>query len=258
MNTPSVNQNILESKRIAQFLASLPDERLLLLTKTTDQRQYWLSTRSVWRMVARAWWARVRGEDDPLRSLVQSKELCQNDYNRVWQLVECHQRLWALVQFTEPFVRDEFERLKLPYTFSSSYDLFICIVQEQVNAEFAYCLHSYKEFSAKKEISQYRELASCIRDGFPSPQTAQTPIPASFSNKIEPVFWSLFLMFIAHQKASKSKHRALRKALESYEASIADLFELEASYARRTGSFAWINGEKRKGSRYGGTYEENP
>lgn len=200
----------------------------------------------------------MNGEDDPLRPLVQSRELHQNDYNRIWQLVECYERLWALTQFTEPFIKEEFERLKLPYIFSSSYDLFLCVVQEQVNGEFSLCLSSYREFSAKKRIRKYGELASRIREGFPIPQTKPTPAPTNLINSTKHIFWSLLLLSVARQKASKSKHRALRKALQSYDASIADLLELEASYARRTGSFAWVDGERLKGSDKGGFYQQSP
>ncbi len=254
---PSAKQNLLESRRITRLLASLPDKHLLLLTKTNEQIRHWLVNRLMYTMVACAWWARMNGEDDPLRPLVRSKELRQNDYNRIWQLVECYERLWAVAQFTEPFIKEEFERLKLPYIFSSSYDLFLCVVQEQVNGEFSLCLSSYRVFSVKKRVRKYGELASRIRDGFPIPQTEPTPAPVDFINRTKHIFWSLLLLSVARQKAGNSKHRALRKALQSYDSSMADLFELEASYARRTGSFAWDDGERLKGSK-DGTYKKSP
>lgn len=253
----------MNSKRIAALLVSLPDEALLLLTKTRDQIEHWMSHRIVYTLVGCAWWARIQGKDDPLRPLVESKRLHQNDYNRIWQLVECYESLWALVQLTEPFLKATFKQAKLPYIFSSSYDLFICILQEQVNGEFSLCLTDYRIFSAEEKSKKLRELAHRIHEELPL-LLQKEPHPTLLGKEavlpaksIKQLFWSQLLLSVAYKKAN-GRNKALTSALRSYCMNIAGLFGLEASFYRRTGSFTWHEGERFKGSRYGGKYEKSP
>jgi hypothetical protein len=251
----------LESKKISRFLKSLPQEYLLLLVKTSDQITQWCLHRLMHELVARAWSARFAGEDDPLNQYVESGELSQNDYDRVWQLVECYQRLWAVVQLSEPYVKKVFEQAKLPYIFGSSFELFACVVQEQVNGEFSLCLTSYREFSAKKQGKEFRDLAQRIHKGELNcipPQVKTEPdekLKVTLQSKIKQFFWFFLVFGIARQKMTRN--RALRNALKGYDASMAHLFELETTAYRYQGSHAWVNGELRKGSSKG-IYEKSP
>lgn len=243
-------------KRITRLLTALPDTTLLLLVKTSDQIYHWCLHRLTFMLVSEAWRARFTGKDDPLRQYVKSGELCRNDYERIWGLVECYERLWALVQYTEPCVKELFEQAKHPYPFGCAYELFASIVREQANREFSFCLTPYEECSAKKDEKQYRQLAHHINEGGldkePEKASNDGKIPR---DKLRQLLWFSLLLAIADNKAAKNHN--IKNALRRYWASVADLFELEASYSRRTGSFAWIDGEKVKGSK-SGIYQKSP
>jgi hypothetical protein len=245
----------IESKRIAYLLASLPEEGLLLLAKTTDQIHYWLTDRLANTLAAIAWIARQQLQPDPLQPLLKSGQLSRNDYNRIWSLVDYYQRLWALVQLTEPFIRELFEKANFPWPHQEPCDLFACIVKELANEEFSCCLVTYKESSATNNEKECRQLAKFL-NGKPLSKElerkAERPIDRA---KLAKRIWATLLLAIAQKNATRN-NRALKHALEDFHVALARLFEYEATYHRIHGSYAWKDGKKIKGSR-GGSYK-NP
>lgn len=247
----------LSSKQIAQLLSAVPEGRLLLLTKTLDQFHHWLMHRFTYTAVAAAWIAEREDQDDPIEPLLESGELCQNDYNRIRRLVDYYQRLWTLVYRVEPFIRKELaEKLtkaKLQYPFQDRHELFACIVREQTNNEFSLCF-DYKEYSAKKNEKQCRQLASFL-DGKPLTKQQERNLLESLTEaKLKKHVWSLLLLGVAQKKATR-RHIHIKDALTDFYAALARLFEDEATHFRIQGSYRWREGRKEKGTRYGGGYE---
>jgi hypothetical protein len=250
--------NFLSSKQIAQLLSAVPEERLLLLTKTIDQLHCWLMHRFTYTAVAAAWITDREGQDDPIESLLKSGELCQNDYNRIWRLVDYYQRLWTLVCRVEPFIRKELtEKLtkaKLQYPFQDRYELFVYIVREQTHGEFSLCLETYREVSAGKNEKQFRQLASFL-DGKPlTKQQERNLLEPITEAKVKKHAWSLLLLGVAQKNATQRRTK-IKDALTDFYAALARLFEDEATHFRIQGSYRWNQGIRQKGTRYGGGYE---
>jgi hypothetical protein len=236
------------SKRIAKLFAALPEERLLLLTKTTDQLRNWLMYRFTYTAVAAAWIADREGQGDQIEPLLKSVGLCQNNRNRIWRLADYYQRLWTLVCRVEPFIRKELTKAKLQYPFQDHFELFVCIVREQTRNEFSICLETYREVSAGKNEKQCRQLASFL-DGKPLTKQQERNLPGSFTEaKVKKHVWSLLLLSVAQQKATR-QHIHIKDALTDFYAVQARLLEDEATHFRIQGSYAWIDGKKVKGSR---------
>jgi hypothetical protein len=240
--------DLLSSNQIARLLAALPEKRLLLLTKTIDQLHYWLLNRFMYTGVAAAWIARREGQDDPIEPFLESGELCQNDYNRIWRLVDYYERLWVLVYRVEPFIREELTKAKAQYPFQHPYELFVCILREQTSNEFSYCLSSYQEFSGTKREKQYRQLAKFL-DGEPLTKQQERNLRMSLTElKLKQHIWSLLLLTVAQKKATR-RRILIKDALEDFYRGLARLFEDEATHCRIQGSYAWFEGSKVKGSR---------
>jgi hypothetical protein len=250
--TPEVD--LLTSKQIARLLANLPDKHLLLLTQTIDQFHLWLLHRFTYTAVAAVWVAQREGQDDPIKPFLESGQLCENDYNRIWGLVDYYQRLWELVYRVEPFVREELTKAKVHYPFQHPYELFVCILREQTSNEFSYCLSSYQEFSGTKQEKRYRQLAKFL-DGEPLTKQQEKSLHVSPTEaKVKKHIWSMLLLAIAQQKATQ-RRAPIKNALKGFYAALAQVFEYEATHCRIQGSYAWFDGEKVKGSRKG-TYQK--
>jgi hypothetical protein len=254
--TPEVD--LLTSKQIARLLANLPEKELLLLTKTIDQFHLWLLHRFTYTAVAAVWVAQRESQGgDPIKPLLESGQLCENDYNRIWGLVDYYQRLWELVYRVEPFVREELTKAKVHYPFQHPYELFVCILREQTSNEFSYCLSSYQEFSGTKREKGYRQLAKFL-DGEPlTKQQEKSLHVAPTEAKVKKHIWSMLLLAIAQQKATR-RRAPIKNALKGFYAALAQLFEYEATHCRIQGSYRWNDGAREEGSRYGGKYESKP
>lgn len=255
------NLEFLPSKQIAALLNSLPSPELLLLIKSIDQIHCFSRLGGFCQLVAAAWIAQQNFQPDPLEALRKAGYLSQNDYNRISRHVTYYQRLWVLVQLTEPFIRLELEQpLKqagIPYFFQHPYELFTCIVQEQINNEFSVCLKPYHEFSASKHQKKYKRLARLLEgESLPEEElrgVLLTPTP----ERLKRHAWSTFLIAVARKRATRNRV-ILQDALEDFFTAAARIFEVEGTHTRKGGSFAWIDGERVKGSKNGTYKPKNP
>ncbi|MEG3879312.1 hypothetical protein QT972_18325 [Microcoleus sp. herbarium7] len=252
--TPEPELESLSSKQIRQLLTNLPEERLLQLTKTIDQLYFWLLHRFIYTGVAAAWIAKREGQDDPIRAFLDSGELCQNDYNRIWRLVDYYERLWTLVYRVEPFVKETLTKTDVQYPFENSYDLFVCILREQTSNEFSYCLSPYSEFSGTKSEKEYRQLVKLLDKEPLSKQQIKNLQVSPTEARLKKHKWSMLLLAIAYTKVTR-RRSLVKDALEDFNTAVARLFEDEATHCRIQGSYAWIDGDKVKGSR-ASTYQK--
>ncbi len=241
----SKKANIAWARKIASFLPHLPDQYLLKLAKTRNQFHAFFAMRYKQTLLTWAWTARFTGKGDPLQPLLKSGDIDSDTYDRVWLTVDFLEQLWGLVQLAEPFVKSEFERLKLSYPFTSAFELFMRIVWEQTNANFSVCLKPYHEVSASKYGKAYRLTAKGCREGL-NPIEYQRQ--QALLNQHQPSEWLRIVIAICHQKATKRK-RTLKSKLEIFYLALANLCDKEANVRRKTGSFAWKNGEIVTGAR---------
>lgn len=232
-------------RKIACWLAYLPDENLLRLVETTEQLRMFFAVRYIQNLVTWAWTARFTGSCDPLQPLLKSKEIDSDTYDRVWLSVDFLEQLWGLVQLAEPYVKSECERLKFDYPFASAFDLFMRIVWEQTNAKFSICLKPYHEISADKYEKAYRLTAKSCREGL---NLIEYQRQQGLLNQHQQNKWMRIVIAICHQKATKRK-RALKSKLEIFYLALANLCDKEATVRRKAGSYAWQNGEILTGSR---------
>lgn len=259
MKSTQTSLSFLSSERILGLLTALPESRLLSLIQTSDQLQEWLTSRFTYTCVAAAWITRQELQDDPIEPFLKSGKLSQNDYNRIWRLVDYYQRLWVLVQRTEPFMRKKLKQANAEYPFDTTFELFVCIVAEQTNNQFSYCLESYRECSGTKDAKEYRHLAKYMETKTLSKYLERT-MRGHISLKLAKVrknIWSLLLFCVAQENATKSR-RLLNDALQDVYTALARLFEAEATHHRIQGSFAWFKGEKVKGSKTSAYHQPKP
>lgn len=238
-----VSKNL--AKKIAYWLAFLPDSSLLTLVKTREQLRTFFGVRYMQTLASSAWTARFTGKNDPLQPLLKSGEIDSDTYDRVWLWVDFLEQLWGLIQLAEPYVKAEFEHLKFDYPFASAFELFMRIVWEQTNAKFSVCLKPYHEVSASKYEKAYRLTAKGCREGL---NRLEHTRQQACLNQHQPNEWMRIVLAICHQKATK-RRRALKSKLETFNLALANLCDKEATVRRKAGSYAWQNGEILTGSR---------
>jgi hypothetical protein len=227
---------------IAEVLMRQPNLRWLEKITTTDQKQYWISVNKRFHRIALCWTARSTFKDDPLKPDLDAGRISRSEYNLVWRSVAFFERLWALCQHTEPFIREISKQAKTEDPFDGAVGLFIAVLEEAVDSSFAECFTPYVELSRGKEekylrlivkscegIQLTKEQAKFIRG-----RTPKTPVTE-------------FLLDTA-KKAAKNE-LIIKDALEDYHTATGRLCKCFATEWHNKGSFAWIRGHLVKGSK---------
>jgi hypothetical protein len=261
--------NFLSPEEIGELLAGLPEERLLLLTYSYDQRRHWVEFQITYTLVAEVWIAYRENLDDPIRHLLESGEISKNDHERIWALADFFESLRVLVYWSEPLIREEFSKNNYEYPFKNRTELLADIVREYTSFEFSLCL-SYRERPRRKEEKSYRYLANYCRGEAlseeqrrvigmsPSDRKAARVFNKAFSDKLlyrvkaSKIPLSLLLITVAHREATRNNR--LNKAWANYWEAAATLLGLEATHRRTQGSYAWIDGHRVQASK-DGTYQ---
>jgi hypothetical protein len=228
---------------IPLLLASQPDADWAEKLETPDQHTYYAMFSRQFYWIARCWVSRKAFQDDPLRPLLKAGRISRNEYNIIWRSEVMFERLWALCQHTEPFVREVFEQAKVEYTFNAVV-LFGQVVKELADSEFALCLQPYVERSRMKQEKSLRLQAKAYA-GQQLTKPQQKFIHNEQKQKQETPLVSLVLG-VARKTAKKEL--IIRDALEDYQTACARLLKCQATEWHNLGSHAWVNGQLIKGS----------
>ena len=244
--------NDTQELEMALFLAELPPVHLLALIETIDQLQHWKQDREFNGYISECWAARLNERDDPLWPRLKSGELDRNFYNQIWLTVDYYQRLWELIQCSFHHIRPELTRLGLGDYPSSAYDLFWCVIFENINKQFRTCLEPYREFSAKKMVQEH-QLLKKAREGKATKIERQRAALLK-ERKLQNLL--LFIVVSICKKKARERERVVKAKLEDFYTALSRLCDAEATRRRNLGSFAWKNGKLIRGSKPGGTYSE--
>lgn len=226
-------------------LASQPNIDWAKKLKTPDQFLYWAEYSRRFHWTARCWISRNTFQDDPLRPLLKAGRISRNEYNIIWSLEVVFERLWALCQHTEPFVREVFEQqAKVEYLFADAVSLFEQVVKELVDSEFTLCLQPYVECSRMKREKSLRLQAKAYA-GKQLTKPQQKVIDSQQNQKQGTPLANLVLR-VARKTAKKEL--IIRYALEDYQTAVERLLKCFATEWHNLGSHAWVNGQLIKGS----------
>jgi hypothetical protein len=222
---------------IPMVLASQPSTDWLDKLKTSDQVDYWLQTYRSFYWIAKCWISRNAFQDDPLRPLLKEGRISRNQYNVIWSAETMLERLWALCQYVEPFVRERFEQANAEYPFTDAFSLFTEIAFEMVDSEFASCLKPYVNFSRttiEKGLRYEAKAYTGERLKVPQARIAM----ARYQGKKTPL--TSLVLRIARKTAKKEF--IIESALEDYETACARLLKCLATQVHNQGGYRWING----------------
>lgn len=154
------------------------------------------------------------------------------------------ERLWALCQHVEPFVRETFEQAKVEYPFANAVSLFAQVVQEMVDSEFALCFERYVEHSRTKREKALRLQAKAYAgERLKAPK--KMIIKAQNQGRETPL--GDLVLRIARKTAKEEL--IIGFALEDFNTACARLLKCFATEVHNLGGYKWIDGHVVKESK---------
>jgi hypothetical protein len=276
-----------ESEKIAEFIASLPSDRLLEQCQTPQQQAEWHNSRTNQQMIADGWRAKfIENFSDPIADALEQGKISQpkhdlinsrvNLYREQWQLIKIahpHVQAWhqAIYQKTQnhpkcfqvlPFWHKLFSPgFKTPYPFASAYSLFSKTLEEEVNAPIEWSLEPYYAVPVKK----WRTATGLLKEQFENlnedgSYPEQKPATgAKLKNQIvydKVTFsWLGFTLFVCQFVTLKNP--AIRQQYIAFNRTLAEYYKTGIRASRSVRGFAWHKGEQVPTTQHGGTYRKS-
>lgn len=236
------NSALAETKLIGKSRATLPCESLSQIAITPDLQRVFNNHKSVMALVSRCWKSRISGEDDPLLPMVIAGEMDRVHYQGFWLYTNKLWALWMLVQQCEPFVRRKAYRQKHNYPFTSARELFLHLIESEIEEEFLERL-DYKEVSQKKVRDHARLSVKLIEAELPPEEYALwkrlgNNLRKNSQVKKNGVHWRSFCLIVFDERAKTDL--LIASELEHLTEALKALYALHYTASRKRYSQTWI------------------
>ena len=230
------------------YVAQYPCERCLLpQLSTTEQFSLFLRWRTAQDYIARCWAARVLGSEDPLYSEMKAKAISRDFYDWAHLKVSYFEALWVLCQLLSPRMAEDLLELghtELSYA-TTALQLFRGILIESVNWSIELSC-GYVQIPGRKIDTALKLQAKSIKKGLTKKEALRLQrLLTEHGHKT--VSLELLILMMARYCDSK----VVTAQFGHFMLATANLYEKEATMARKSGSWGWDNGVKLTGTENG-------
>ncbi len=235
---------------------------LLKEAKTSDQKEYGKSLQRTYDLVFICWMSKLQNK--PLPWEPSPKQFLEPGWysDLTWEKVKTLQKLWKLLEFGEPYIRNKCLTSGQSYPFPDVFHLFAHIVVKEVKNDFGVCLKDYHVVSRMKIIEHSDLAIDLLSQKKLKPQKMKWLEKYHSQHYSNP--WQEFSFFTLWYIASEDQeNRELKKRLDNYLEAIKEYYKVERAGWKRTrsskriakmNSSNWEKGIEKTGDRYGGTY----
>jgi len=230
------------------YVAQYPCERCLLpQLSTTEQFSLFLRWRTAQDYIARCWAARVLGSEDPLYSEMKAKVISRDFYDWAHLKVSYFEALWVLCQLLAPRMTEELS--KLGHTelskLTTALSLFRANVIERANWSIELSC-GYVQIPGRKIDTALKLQAKSIKKGLTQKEALRLQRLSTEHGRKAVSLELLTLMMVRYCDS-----KAVMAQFEHFMLATANLYEKEATMARKSGSWGWDNGVKLTGTEDG-------
>jgi hypothetical protein len=239
--------NLTPTEQAIFYLTQYPCPHCLLPQCSTDaQRNYFLGLQKIQNLIADCWTAYCNGLADPILPDLKNKTIPRDFHEWVWLNVYYFDALWKLCQVLAPSLAESFREAVNSeasiYEATALY-LFKAAVMEKINwhieATFGYITGGGRSADEALKL-KVKGLRGKIRTQEETKRLAKLTKGGRKSK-------ALNLLVVATALDSKNKNVAIQ--FRNFKIATADLFEKEATMARKGGGWAWDRGIKLKATK---------
>lgn len=242
-----ISEDLPPTQQAILWATQYPCENCLLpKLQTIDQLSAFMELRQVQTFVALCWSARVAGYDDPLYSRLKDKSISQNFYDWAHLKTSYFEALWGLCQILAPRMADDLKKLGYEDVACHTNALFLfkAAVMEEANGNIELSF-SYVEIPGRKVDEALKLKAKSIKEGLTKRELTRLRNLAKGNGYRHSHFMSLLFFMVA----GNLKSRAVMAQFELFSLASANLWEKEATIARKNGGWGWNNGVKITGTK---------
>lgn len=230
------------------YVAQYPCQDCLLpQLSTTEQFSLFLRWRTAQGYIAHCWAARVLGSEDPLYSEMKAKVISRDFYDWAHLKVSCFEALWLLCQLLAPRMAKDLSDqgyTELSHA-TTALQLFRGTLIESVNWWIELSC-GYVRIPGRKIDTALKLQAKSIKKGLTKKEALRLQrLLTEHGHKT--VSLELLILMMARYCDSK----VVTAQFGHFMLATANLYEKEATMARKSGSWGWDNGVKLTGTKDG-------
>ena len=239
--------NLTPTEQAIFYLTQYPCSHCLLPRCSTDtQRDYFSGLQKIQNLIADCWTAYCNGSANPILPALKNKTLPRDCHEWVWLNVYYFDALWKLCQVLAPSLADRFQEAisneASTYEAAALY-LFKAAVMEKINwhieATFGYITGGGRAADTALKLK-----VKGLRGEIQTQEETQRLEKFTRGGCKSKVLNSLATVAVL---ASKNKNVAIQ--FRNFKIATADLFEREATMARKGGGWGWDRGIKLKATK---------
>jgi hypothetical protein len=239
--------NLTPTEQAIFYVTQYPCPHCLWPKCSTDtQRYYFLGLQKIQNLIADCWTAYCNGLADPIHAALKNKTLPRDYHEWVWLNVYYFDALWKLCQVLAPCLLENLQEAvngeALTYESTALY-FFKAAVMEKVNwhieASFGYITGGGRSLDTVLKLK-----TKVLRGGTLTQEEAKRLTKVAKGGHELKV-----LSFLATTAVLESKSKNVAIQFRNFNQAKADLFEVEATMARKRGGWGWDRGIKLKATK---------
>lgn len=240
-------QDLAPTQQAILCLTQYPCECCVLPKLTAeDQRRSFFRRRTAQNCIALCWWARIYGSGDPIYSQMEEKAISRDFHDWVHLKVLYFEALWGLCQFLAPQMTKELAEAK-PEDLAklkrkdlgerlTALFLFKAAVMEEANDDVELSCE-YVEMPGRKIDAALKLKAKAIKKGLERPEARRLKgLSQQYGRE------TISLSLLKAMAARNFNDKAVKAQFDLFMLAAANLWEKEATIARKGGTWGWNNG----------------
>jgi hypothetical protein len=240
-------QNLSPTQQAILLVTQYPCECCVLpKLQTTDQFSSFFYRRRVHDYIAVCWWARVYGNGDRIYSQMEEKVSSRDFYDWVCLKVLYFDALWGLCQSLAPRMVKDFAKLKPEDLAKLKHKdlgeritplwLFKAAVMEEANGEVEISC-DYIELPGRKIDTALKLKAKAVKEGLNEREARRLQkLSQQYGRK------NISESLLREIATRNNRSKAIKSQFDLFMLAAANLWEKEATIARKGGTWGWNNG----------------
>ncbi|PSB25347.1 hypothetical protein [Stenomitos frigidus] len=212
-----------DEERIASAIANMPHSDFFINFTSFDQVREWIGIKDYCVQIAQCFLAERGQQDDALLTELEAVQIDQFSYDYAWAATNIYKSLWRILEKRGRAIKHLLEKGTGNYPFTSSRDLLIEIIREDLEGEFIGCLKRRYTYKA----SQIAEIAKLKRKEHRTELTnlERKKLYRLIDQYIPYAKWFNYSVLAADKLAETDHFTNVH--LEAYRASLAELAKLQ-------------------------------
>lgn len=250
-NVGSKSEMATDEERIARAISDMPHADYFITFTTFDQVREWIGCKDCFVEIAQCFLTEQGQPDDLLLAELKAGRIDQFSYDYIWTEANIYKSLWSILKKKAEVIKCLLEKCTEAYLFTSSRELLIEIIKEDLEGAFIGCLKRRYTYKASHIVEIAKLKRKEHRIGLADEE--QERLYLLMDQYVPYAKWLNYTLLAVNQLAKTDQFTKVN--LETYQANLAELTKLQIQKncnpklkKHRRSSHTWEKGRYKHGA----------